>query len=84
MDILVIVATITSSITLPLTGVGLIVIPMSTGIACGLAISNKLINETIMGKYKSYKKHNEKDQQTIKSFEKIYRKKLQDNLIENN
>ena len=31
-----------------------------------------------------YKKEYEKDQHTIKSFEKLYRKSLQDNLIDKN
>ena len=35
-----------------------------------------------MQKYNKYKKLYEKDQQTIKSFDKLYRKSLQDNLID--
>ena len=37
-----------------------------------------------MQKYNKYKKHYEKDQQTIKTFDKLYRKSFQDNLIDNN
>ena len=44
-------AATSSSITLSLTGVGLIVIPISTGVACGLTISNKVIDEIIKQKY---------------------------------
>ena len=36
----------------------------------------------IVNKYNKYKKQNEKDQQTIKSFDKLYRKSLQDILID--
>ena len=35
-----------------------------------------------MQKYNKYKKLYEKDQQTIKSFDKLYRKSLQDLLID--
>ena len=35
-----------------------------------------------MQKYNKHKKLYEKDQQTIKSFDKLYRKSLQDNLID--
>ena len=40
-DTIVILATSSSSITLSLTGIALIVIPISTGIACGLTTSKK-------------------------------------------
>ena len=35
-----------------------------------------------MQKYNKNKKQNEKDQQTTKSFDKLYRKSLQDNVID--
>ena len=38
----------------------------------------------IMNKYNKYKKLYEKDQQTIKSFDKLYRKSSQDNVIDKN
>ena len=37
-----------------------------------------------MQKYSKYKKVDEKDQQTIKAFDKIYRKNLQDNISQKN
>ena len=81
-DTFVIIATTSSSITLSLTGIGLIVIPISTASACALSIGNKVIYEMIINKYNKYKKQYEKDQQTIKSFDKLYRKSLQDNVID--
>ena len=72
-DTIVIVATTSSSITLSPIGLRLIVIPVSTSIACGLTISNKIIYEIKMQKYNNYKKQYEKDQPTIKSFDKLYR-----------
>ena len=81
-DTFVNIATTSSSMTLSLTGIGLIAIPKSTATTCGLLVGNKVIYEIILNKYKKdKKKQNEKDQQTIKSFDKLYRKSLQDNVI---
>ena len=79
-DTFVNIASTTSSITLSLTGNSWVGIPTSTGIACGLTISNKVIYEIVMQKYKKYNKHYEKDQQTIKSFDKSFRRSLQGNI----
>ena len=60
------------------------VTPISTGIACGLSIFNKVSSEVIVNKYNIHKKQYEKDQKTIKSFNKLYRKSLEDNVIDKN
>ena len=83
-DTFVIIATTSSSITLSLTGIGLIVIPISTATACGLSIGNKVLYEIIINKYNKYKKQYERDQNTFKSFDRLYRKSLQDNIIDKN
>ena len=76
-DIFVIIATTSSSITLSLTGIGLIVIPISAASLCALSIGKKVLYQIIINKDKQLY---EKDQQTIKSFDKLYRKSLQDNI----
>ena len=81
-DTFVIIAKTSSSITLSLTGIGLIVIPISTASACVLSIGNKVLYEIIINKYNKYNKLYEKDQQTIKAFDKLYRKSLEDNIID--
>ena len=81
-DTFVIIATTSSSITLSLTGIGLIVIPISTATACGLSIGNKVLYEIIIDKHNNYEKLYERDQQTIESFDKLQRKSLQDNVID--
>ena len=81
-DTIVISATTSNSSTLFLTGIGLIVIPISTTWSCGLSIGNKVLFEIIINKYNKCKKQYEKDQQTIFSFNKLYRKSLQDNVID--
>ena len=81
-DSIVIIAATSTSITLSVTGIGLIVLPISAGIACTLSLGNKILREIIINKYNKYKKQYEKDQNTIKSFDKLYRKSLQDNVID--
>ena len=81
-DSIVIIGATSTSITLSVTGVGLIVLPISAAIACGLSLGNKILHKIIINKYNKYKKQYERDQNTIKSFDKLYRKYLQDNLID--
>ena len=81
-DSIVIIAATSTSITLSVTGIGLIVLPISAGIACGLSLGNKVLHELIINKYNKYKKQYERDQNTIKFFDKLYRKSLQDNIID--
>ena len=83
-DSIVIITATSTSITLSVTGVGLIILPISAGIACGLSLSNKILHKLIINKYNKYIKQYERDQQTIKSFDKLYRKSLQDNIIDKN
>ena len=81
-DSIVIIAATSTSISLSITGIGLIVLPISAGIACALSLGNKILHKIIINKYNKYKKHYERDQSTIKSFDKLYRKSLQDNVID--
>ena len=81
-DSFVIIAATSTSITLSVTGVGLIILPISAGIACTLSLGNKILHKLIINKYNKYKKQYERDQNTIKSFDKLYRKSLQDNIID--
>ena len=81
-DSIVIIAATSTSITLSVTGIGLIVLPISAGIACGLSLGNKILHKLNLNKYNKYKKQYERDQNSIKSFDKLYRKSLQDNVID--
>ena len=73
-DSIVIIAATSTSITLSSTGIRLILLPISAGIACGLSLGNKILHKLIINKYNKYKKLYERDQNTIKSFDKLYRK----------
>ena len=81
-DSIVIIGATSTSITLSITGVGLIILPISAGVACALSLGNKILHKIIINKYNKYKKQYERDQNTIKSFDKLYRKSLQDNIID--
>ena len=81
-DSIVIIGATSTSITLSITGVGLIILPISAGIACALSLGNKILHKIIISKYNKYKKQYERDQNTIKSFDKLYRKSLQHNIID--
>ena len=80
-DSIVIIGATSTSTTLSVTGIGLIVLPISAGIACTLSLGNKVLHKLIINKYNKYKKQYERDQNTNKSFDKLYRTSLQDNLI---
>ena len=81
-DSIVIIAATSTSLTLSVTGVGLKILPISAGIACGLSLGNKILHKLIINKDNKYKKQYERHQQTIKYFEKLYRKSLQDNIMD--
>ena len=81
-DSIVINGATSTSISLAIIGVGLIILPISAGIACTLSLGNKILHKLILNKYNNYKKLYDRDQQTIKSFDKFYRKSLQDNVID--
>ena len=81
-DSIVIIAATSTSIILSKTGIGLNILPISAGIACGLSLGNKILHKLIINKYNKYKKQYERDQQTIKYFDNLYRKSLQDNVID--
>ena len=81
-DTIIIIGATSTSITLSITGVGLIILPISAGIACGLSLGNKILHKLTINKYNKYKKLYERDQNTIKFFDELCRKSLQDNIID--
>ena len=81
-DSIVIIGATSSSITLSVAGIGLIILPIVAGIGCGLSLGNKVLHKLVINKYNKYKKQYERDQNTIKPFDKLYRNSLQDNIID--
>ena len=62
----------------------MIVLSKSAGIASTLSLGNKILQKLIVNKYSKYKKQFGKDQQTNKSFDKLYRKYLNNIVIDKN
>ena len=60
------IGAISTSITLTITGIGLIVLPMTAGIACALSTSRKVLHKIIKNKYNKYEKQYQKGHQIIK------------------
>ena len=81
-DTFVTIASTSSSIRLSLTGIGSIAIHISTASACALSNGIKVLYEVIINKYNKYKEQFEIDQQSIKSFNKLYRKSSHDNVFD--
>ena len=52
-DTVVTIGATTTSVTLSVTGVGLIVVPISAGIACALPLGNEVLHEIILKEYKT-------------------------------
>ena len=81
-DSIVNIAATSTSVTSSITGIGLSNLSMTAGISCTLSLGNEVLHKMIMNKYNTYKKLYERDQQTIKYFDSLYRKSLQDNVID--
>ena len=54
-DSIVIIGATSTSITLSITGIGLIFLPISAGVACGLSLGNKILHKLFINKYNKYK-----------------------------
>ena len=83
-NIVVVFGATTKCVTFSVTGVDLIVVPISARVACALSLGKKLLHNIILNKDNKYKKQYEEDQQAIRSFDKLQRKSLQHSLIDQN
>ena len=79
-DTITTIGATSASTTLSITGVCLIILPISAGIACTLSLGNKVLHKLIVNKCNKYINQNERE--FIKSFNNLYRKPLQDNVID--
>ena len=77
-DTIVIIGATSTAISLSITGLCLIILPISAGTECTLSLGSKVLHKLIINKYNKYKKTFWK---TMKSFDKLSRKSLQDDLI---
>ena len=64
-DSIVIIGATSFSITLSVTGVGLMISPTSAEVSCTLSLGNKVLHTLAINKHNKHKKLQEKDKQTI-------------------
>ena len=84
MDSIVIIGATSTSIKLTIVSFGLIILPIAARIVCAVSLGRKVLHKSVMNKNNNNKKQYEKDQQAKKTFDKPYRKPLQDNVIDKN
>ena len=67
-------------------GFGSKVVPTSAGLACTQSLGNKVVHKILLNKFFLYKRQSEKDKQTIKSFDDVFKNAngLLDNLLDKN
>ena len=80
-DSIIIIGATSTSITLTITGFGLTILPITDGTACTLSLGNEVLHQLMINKYNIYKNQYERDPQTFKFLDTLYRKTLQDNVI---
>ena len=81
-DTFVNIGTTSSSATLSVTGLGLTVLPISTGNISWLKLTSEVLHEKLMKKFNKWWKGYERAQQTINCFDILHRKYLQKNVID--
>ena len=64
-DSIVVIGATLFSITLSVTGFGLMISPISAEISCNLSLGNKVLHTLAINKHNKHKKLHGKDQQTI-------------------
>ena len=81
-DTYAIIGSTATSVTLPITGIGLLILHMNAGSVCSISIAKKVLQNKTLKRYNNCEKQYRKDQQTIKPFDKLYTKSVQDNLFD--
>ena len=77
-----IIAATSISVTLSVTGFGLIVITFSIGVACASFLMDKVLYELLKNKLEKNEKYKERAQQIKNSFDILFIKFWQDNIID--
>ena len=80
-DIIFVIATTFTLVTLSFTWFGLVITPLSSGVACGLSSINGVILEPVISKFNDNKSFSG-EQQKHKAFDKMCRKRLHNILLD--
>jgi len=83
-DTLIILGVTSTSVTLSVTGVGIIIVPISAGVGGFLGISSKLISEYLKRREKYHLKKYTLSLKTLEDFQKLHSKCLEDSKIDQN
>ena len=81
-DGLIIIGTFSASVTLSITGVGIIVVPITTGVGCATGILVKLCSSYLKKKEQNYKLKYAIIPKTLDDFRQLFTTSLKDNHID--
>ena len=83
-DGVVVLGVTSTCITLSVTGVGLVVVPVASGVGAGLCILSKIVGEYLKRKEQKYIKKYTLAGKTVEDFCKLHTRSLEDNKIDLN
>ena len=81
-DGLIIIGTTSASVTLSITGVGIIVVPITAGVGCATGILGKMCSSYLKKKEQIYKLKYAIIQKTLEDFRQLFTTSLKDNHID--
>ena len=81
LDGIIVIGTTSTSVTLSITGVGIIVVPITAGVGCATGILVKICSSYLKKKEQSYKSKYAIIQRTLDDFRQLYVTSLKDNHI---
>ena len=81
-DGLIIIGTTSTSVTLSITGVGIIVVPITAGVGCATGILVKICSSYLKKKEQNYKLKYAIIQKTLDDFRQLFTTSLKDNHID--
>ena len=81
-DGLIIIGTTSASVTLSITGVGLIVVPITAGVGCATGILVNICSSYLKKKEQNYKLKYANIQKTLDDFRQLFTTSLKDNHID--
>ena len=82
LDGIIVIGTISASISLSITGVGIIVVPITAGVGCATGVLVKICSSYLKKKKQNYKLKYAIIQKTLDDFRQLYITSLKDNHID--
>ena len=82
LDGIIVIGTTSTSVTLSITGVGIIVVPIAAGVGCATGILVKICSSYLKKKEQNYKLKYAFIQQTLDNFRQLYTASLKDNYVD--